>query len=471
MTDGVPIGPTARFGRRERRGVLLGLSGGQTMLLGGACALLVLGMYARGGAGVLIAAPLWIPLAAVALVTSRGRTLVVWLPILAHWSARRLTGQTEYRIKIARPRLVGQLTLPGDAARMRLLVSPVSNTALIHDRFARTLTCVAAVSAPAFDLVDVDTQHGRVAGWGRLLASLTPATGVARVQVLQRTVPETGVDLASYWAANGVRDGSWAAHVVADLVARAPSRARHEVYVAISLSVPRASALAKSAAAVEQQMAAISAAAGRADLRIECWLDHAALGRLLRTAYDPAAVSTAAPQAGASGLTGPMAISEEWDRLRADGALHAVYWIAEWPRDEVTAGFLRPLTFATATHALSITAKPQPTATALRDIRKAKADHHTDAAQRARIGQLADEAMNTEANDVAERERELAAGHTVLDFTGLLTVTATNADELDAACAELEIAAGQAGCELRRLVGQQAQAFAAAALPLCRGLR
>ena len=39
---------------------------------------------------------------------------------------------------------------------------------------------------------------------------------------------------------------------------------------------------------------------------------------------------------------------------------------------------------------------------------------------------------------------------------------------LDAAVAAVEQAAIQASCETRRLVGQQAQAFTAAALPLCR---
>ena len=34
----------------------------------------------------------------------------------------------------------------------------------------------------------------------------------------------------------------------------------------------------------------------------------------------------------------------------------------------------------------------------------------------------------------------------------------------------IEQAAIQASCETRRLVGQQAQAFVAAALPLCRGI-
>ena len=41
-------------------------------------------------------------------------------------------------------------------------------------------------------------------------------------------------------------------------------------------------------------------------------------------------------------------------------------------------------------------------------------------------------------------------------------------DDLERAVAHLEQAAIQASCETRRLWGQQAQAFAAAALPLCR---
>ena len=223
MSDVTPVGPMTRFGRLERRGLLLGLGGAQVAVLGVALALIVFGMYTRGGSGLLITAVLWVPLAAAALVSVGGRPLVGWLPIVAHWQTRGLLDQTEYRVKPGRVRRIGQLALPGDAARLRLVLGPVSSAALIYDPAARTLTAVALVSAPAFDLVDTDTQHARVNGWGRLLASLTPSAGVARVQVLARTVPETGVELARYWAEHGVRDGSWAAHVVADLVASAPS--------------------------------------------------------------------------------------------------------------------------------------------------------------------------------------------------------------------------------------------------------
>ena len=62
------------------------------------------------------------------------------------------------------------------------------------------------------------------------------------------------------------------------------------------------------------------------------------------------------------------------------------------------------------------------------------------------------------------------AGHGDLRYAGFICVTAADLDALHAARAAIEQAAIQAGCETRLLVGQQAQAFTAAALPLCRGI-
>lgn len=67
-----------------------------------------------------------------------------------------------------------------------------------------------------------------------------------------------------------------------------------------------------------------------------------------------------------------------------------------------------------------------------------------------------------------QQESDLTAGHGVLRYTGLISVSAASVDELDAAVAAIEQAAIQVSCETRLLVGQQAQAFTAAALPLCR---
>ena len=89
---------------------------------------------------------------------------------------------------------------------------------------------------------------------------------------------------------------------------------------------------------------------------------------------------------------------------------------------------------------------------------------------RARIGRVEDASTQAEADDLVRREQDLVAGHGDLRFAGLITVSAATAEELDAACRTTEAAAAQAMCELRRLVGQQGQAHAAASLPLARGL-
>lgn len=67
-----------------------------------------------------------------------------------------------------------------------------------------------------------------------------------------------------------------------------------------------------------------------------------------------------------------------------------------------------------------------------------------------------------------EQETDLTAGHGILRYTGLISVSATTAEKPDSAVAAIEQAAIQTSCETRLLVGQQAAGFTAAALPLCR---
>jgi hypothetical protein len=107
---------------------------------------------------------------------------------------------------------------------------------------------------------------------------------------------------------------------------------------------------------------------------------------------------------------------------------------------------------------------------AARDIRKKRTEYISDAAQRQRIGQIEDAQATAEYADILQQESELTSGHGVLRYTGLIAVSANSPDELEAAVSEIEQAAIQASCETRRLVGQQAQGFVAAALPLCRGI-
>ena len=111
---------------------------------------------------------------------------------------------------------------------------------------------------------------------------------------------------------------------------------------------------------------------------------------------------------------------------------------------------------------------PFRTDQAARDIHKKKTECISDASQRQRIGQIEDAQQSAEFNDVLQQEADLTAGHGILRTTGLIAVSAQDPDELERAVADIEQAAIQASCETRRLWGQQAQAFSAAALPLCR---
>jgi hypothetical protein len=89
---------------------------------------------------------------------------------------------------------------------------------------------------------------------------------------------------------------------------------------------------------------------------------------------------------------------------------------------------------------------------------------------RDRVGQVTTERQRAEAADVRRRERELVAGHGQYRFTAYLTVTGTSRVELEEACGQVEQAAHACLLEIRRLYGEQDQAFAFT-LPLCRGLR
>ena len=169
-------------------------------------------------------------------------------------------------------------------------------------------------------------------------------------------------------------------------------------------------------------------------------------------------------------------------RVKAQPNIIAVYmgddsfnqpmlWISEWPRSQVFPGFLSPLVFTNGIlRTVSLHYLPVRADQAARDLRKKKTELISDAHQRTRIGQIEDASANAEYDDLLHQEADLTAGHGVLRTTGLICVTAPTVDELDAAVASIEQAAIQASCETRRLVGQQAQAFTAAALPLCRSV-
>ena len=471
---------TVRFGRLQAKGVLLGFSGPRVTALAAAIGLLIPALFFAGLRGVAVTAPLIATLVAAAFVPVGGRVAVEWLPIAGHWWLRRATGQTRYLVRPMKSRPAGTLSLPGDAAALRLHLDEATGAAMVFDPHRRTLGVTALVRHSSFVLLGADEQQRRVSAWGRVLAVLAATEQVASVQLLEASVPATGGEVADYWREHGQHGDGWVQRCYGDLVAQAgPAAARHRTTITLTLDLSRAAravrrhgrGLAAAAAVLRQDMQTLARGLRSAELSVEQWLGPRELAQLLRGAYDPSFLRTGyLPQTVAAG--GPAGIVEHWDHFVADDGAHtAVLWISEWPRADVAAGFLQPLIVRSgACRSFSLVARPLPVREAMRAIRRQKVDYVSDAAQKARIGQLADLADRQEYEDLLAREQELLAGHSDLAFAGFLAVTADSLEELDAAVADVERAAINCGCETRRLVGQQAQAFTAAALPLGRGL-
>ena len=477
-----PLAPV-QFSRLTKRGIMLGLSLPQLVVLGVAILAVVASLYTGGGMGLAWTSPLWSSAALVAVIPAGGRKIIEWVPILARWVARTYLGQLIYRRRIIKPRPAGTLALPGDAAALRGWEDPETGAAMIHDPHAQTITAILGVSHPAFVLLDPGEQQRRVSGWGRVLAATCRSGRIARIQVSERTLPDSGSGLAEWWRTHGTNDGSWAATTYAELIERAgPAGERHATTISLALDMKAAArqirtsggGMRGAAVVLRQEMTTMTTALRAAELTSTGWLTPGEVAVILRSAYDPAA-APALERHGALGrdlaTAGPVAVTETWDRLRSDSAFHAVLWINEWPRSQVFPGFLAPLVLSNGIlRTLALHYTPVRADQAARDLRRKKTELISDASQRRKIGQVEDASASAELDDVLQQEADLTAGHGVLRVSGLISVSAPTVDELDAAVAAVEQAAIQASCETRRLVGQQAVAFAAAALPLCRSV-
>ncbi|WP_432112670.1 SCO6880 family protein [Streptomyces sp. S1] len=482
MSSVLPL--TVKFPARSRRGILLGLTLAQLALVSTALVLLLATVMTTGLLGALALAPLWITTALLVGVRREGRSLIDWAPLVLAYGQRRRTGQTAWRARpVSRPKVEGLLHLPGTTASLRVATA-ASGAAAIHDPHRQTLTAVARVSSRAFALLDTPTQSANVTAWGRALAGIARTGHVATVQVLERTVPDSGDSLARHWAEHGDPQAPVAGQIYSALVDSAgPAAAPHEAYLAISLDLRTAKRLISQAGGglpgsfgvMEQTTASIAQAARTAGLTVTGWLGAREIAAVLRTAYDPAATarlqqwsSTGRAEADPA-AAGPVAQIEKSDRVITDSARHATYWIENWPRTQTTAGFLHGLMFSSGVRrALSLIYAPQGIDSALRDVQRRKAAIISDASERQRRGQVDSEADSVEYADAKIREKQLISGHADVALTGLLTVSADTDQALDAACAQIETAAAGAQVDLRRLKFQQAEAFTLAALPLAR---
>jgi hypothetical protein len=486
---------TYRFGPLERRGLLGPFSLGQVLTVGvalvTAVALLDLVPSAGGAMAGLVAV---LVAAGLAMFPIQGRTPVQWLPLCISHLVRGASGSRRFQ---SRTPVVGlrsgqarkgaatvAVELPPTLRGVALLKIPYRTTTLgaISEHRGRFLTAVLACEVGAFQLLDPPAQERRLAQWGLVLSSAA-GTPVRRLQWIERTAPAQGDELARYLHAErdpelGVRGTPLMESYLELIDSSAPVIHSHELLLAVQVDTSRTrGGVAAATTMLVEQTERIAGGLEGAEINVLGALSPEQVASTLRTGFDPyarpelAARRAAGQATGASAdAPGPLASTEQWDHYRVDGALHATFWIAGWPRVDVTPMFMSALLNRSATvRTVAVSFEPLAPERSTREVEAAITRDRADRELRHRFGQ-SETARQRQVHEAAlRREAELAAGHGEVRFSGFITVSGRDADDLRRACQQTQQNAAVARLELRRLYGRQAEAFTFT-LPLGRGL-
>ena len=290
-----------------------------------------------------------------------------------------------------------------------------------------------------------------------------------------------------------------ALRVSRELLSAAPAAAcTRESYLAITLDAGRARGPVRAAgggdagaaAVLVRHLRALSQALAGADLEVMHWLGARDLAEAIRTAYDPQAAGALdarraladwAAMHGKAGTTlapgvsprnaGPVHAEALPGSYRHDGAVSVSYWVSEWPRSGAYCTVLAPLLAdGIARRSFSLVLEPMPPRAAERAVMRERTERDVAVRMRQRTGQVVPEHERAAMAMAASQDAERAAGHGLVRFTGYATVTVTDPDDLEDACAALEADAAAARIDLRRMWLNQDTGFALGALPVGLGL-
>lgn len=507
-----------RFGPLEQRGLVGALRTGQVGVLGvGLVGVIVLLQLSRSPGMVFAVLIFLAAIVGVCFAPIAGRTTEEWTPVVLAWALRG--GRRGQRWRSALPaagrrsRTHGPpsasrngdghhdgsedeepVSLPPQVAGVMLLAAPLrgEDVGILKDAKAKTYTGVLAVRVRSFGLLDHTEQERRLAGWGSVLAGLARENSpVRRLQWIERTVPSDGDQVARYLQeerdpAVPLATSSVASYI--ELVESAGAVTQdHELFVAVQIDAKKAWRQVKRLGKGDQgavtlllrELETLAERLVAADIQVQGALRPRMLARVIRDAYDPygrtfrnrlAAVSP--DRAGVSpGQAWPLAADATWGEYRTDSALHATYWVAQWPRIDVGATFLAPLLMQTnVLRSVSTVMEPVAPSVAIRKVEAARTTDIADEQTRARQGFVTTARKRQQQDATMRREDELADGHAEFRFAAYVTVSAPDEEALERSCAEVEHAAQQARLELTRLYGQQAEGFTFT-LPLARGLK
>jgi hypothetical protein len=346
---------------------------------------------------------------------------------------------------------VAEAWWPRELADLRVETVTAEGTtwgAVVEGRRARCATAVfGVVGDPRFRLLSEEDQAAAVSSWAQVLAEAATALGVAQIQWVDRTRPQSG-------SAGEGPPGYQA------MVAEAEAQAvEHRCLIAVRVRLGDRGGWG-AAIGTWRLLAGRMAAAGLTAVP----LGPTALSGTLR--------EWASGRAGecVPALAGPGAWSENWRQLRTAGRCHRCWAVTAWPRTLVGPAWLDPLLVGVPTgveRTVAVHLEAVPPAVAARRLRAARTGHLVEEEHRARMGFLAPVGELRRGEETEAREAELAAGYVLHRVGAVVMVSAAEETALAPAGDEVVAAAATAGVDLRPLDGWHGLGWAAA-LPVCR---
>ena len=493
---------TYQFPSRPSPGLLFGLSGARLGAVAAAGIILVVTLTRPTPTGVLTGLVAIVVLVLAATIKVGGRAVVDWMPVWVAFGWQQATRNNEF---YASPDLALDLPeeavdLPGelfgieihhfDGACRAAVANPTPAAyGIVRDTVRQRLVAIAEIAGDDFLFLDPADQQARIGAWGRVLDHVAQSLPeLTRLQVVHTVGPASTAALAAQQRDHGGRGTDTTATSYAQVldIAGAWSQ-QHRLLLAVGLDL-RASRRAirqagggsdGAARVLMDRAASVEDTLRAAGLAVQGWLPAAAIGSVLRSAFDPATAQQLADEAGdvnagggiSPAAAGPTGMADGWAAVRHDSGWSVTLQITRPPGRPVTGEFLQHLLIGVpAQRRLSLLYVPTPVALAERRAQTQQVSTESEQTLRARWGFGTSARQRRAWADAAQREEDLVEGRTVYRVVWLLTVTAANPGGLETAVGQVEAAARRCSLELRRLSGTQRQGFAFT-LPLCRGAR
>ncbi len=461
-----------KFGPRDKRGLILGISISQVFTF--AFSLVVFVFLIRSGAHVyeiVLGTILCLLIFITTFVNIQTRPIQSWIPLLIMHKQEKLS----YRFWHKRAKIVvdGKRNYPKPLKRLEIISMNFQKNSmgLIKDNQRSTVTAVISMESLPFALLGDADRDRSISAWSQVLSAIAYETSsIKKLQWIEQTLPDSGEYLDGH---NGLfdkdnpvifQDSCGASETQTAklsyqelLAVQTRNIFRHGIFLACTFS-RRIDSNALKAEIVNLLIRCKEIGLGNVSV-----LSLEDINLYLRHVFDVSASS------GPVTWPWPHSIQENWSYLRIDALYVATYSIIEWPRSEVKAGFFLPLMIGCdIRRSISLVMQPIGALRAAKQVEQAKTEHAADSAIKNRYGFSSTARAKKEAEAIERREQELAAGFAGYRFAGYISVYAQDENELSNSCKQIEQLASLSLIDIRRAYGEQREAFLCT-LPLGRG--